>query len=214
MQSWTQVGLNWMGVKHPNYTQFTISLTDFNPCYSFTSVKPHRTSAVLIRRVHTNTSSRALAAPHPLWRASVPIRLRLHSTAPPPRTTKPTADTPAPIAPSTLPARKHKVELRPAPVKTLKSSQSPAQGSGATPLKPMKPEQLASTSTTPATSKSSVLSESVVEATRHDYEAASKHGILAPPPDGANRVYKLYHQAKELIVRFRFHFRWFSCDAM
>ena len=42
----------------------------------------------------------------------------------------------------------------------------------------------------------------MIEAAKEDYYDASQHGILAPPPEGASWVRKLYHQGKELFVCF------------
>ncbi len=43
----------------------------------------------------------------------------------------------------------------------------------------------------------------MIEVAKEDYEEASKHGILAPPPADASWAGKLFHQAKELFVRAR-----------
>ncbi|OCH91805.1 hypothetical protein OBBRIDRAFT_811989 [Obba rivulosa] len=122
----------------------------------------------------------------------------LSSSAPPPNTTpKPAKDQPS-IPPSSLPARKHKVELRPAPVKPP-STAPPAKDASS---------KLSSSHSSPASEKSStdipLTPKAVIEATKHDYEDASQHGILAPPPVDASWAGRLFHQAKEL---FKFYLR-------
>ena len=44
--------------------------------------------------------------------------------------------------------------------------------------------------------------ENLIEMTKYDVEDAAKHGILAPPPEGAGMVRKAIHQIKELFVSF------------
>ena len=41
----------------------------------------------------------------------------------------------------------------------------------------------------------------IVESAKIDYGEAARHGILAPPPAGASKIGKLWHQAKEYFVR-------------
>jgi LETM1 and EF-hand domain-containing protein 1 len=40
----------------------------------------------------------------------------------------------------------------------------------------------------------------IAESAKIDYGEASRHGILAPPPAGASKIGKLWHQAKEYFV--------------
>ena len=44
--------------------------------------------------------------------------------------------------------------------------------------------------------------ENPIEIAKHDIEDAAAHGILKPPPPGAGMVRRLFHQAKELFVRY------------
>ena len=41
----------------------------------------------------------------------------------------------------------------------------------------------------------------IVDITKKDMDEAAKHGILKPPPEGAGKIKRLFHQAKELFVR-------------
>ena len=47
-------------------------------------------------------------------------------------------------------------------------------------------------------------SSNILNTAKHDIEDAMQHGILRPPPEGAGRVSKLWHQLKELFVRLHF----------
>ncbi|KAH8093921.1 hypothetical protein BXZ70DRAFT_1079150 [Cristinia sonorae] len=99
------------------------------------------------------------------------------------------------------PPKKHKVDLKPGPLKprtpeaasTLPSSPLPEHNASLT-----KP----SDTTSPASSTEP--SGSVIETAKQDFADASQHGILAPPPEGASRIRTLFHQAKEL---FKFYVR-------
>lgn len=129
--------------------------------------------------------------------------LRFISSRPPPTTGATAQDIPHPVpSPS---ARKPKVDLRPGPVKPPKSSPdaSPATQS-AVPPNPA-PESIPSVSPSKAdvsaSSSSSAQKNSVIETAKEDLYDASKHGILAPPPENASWVGKLWHQGKELFVR-------------
>ncbi len=141
--------------------------------------------------------------------SSTTISRRLHtqtcrfSTAVPKFTQKAVSDLKQETAlPSPPPLKKHKVELRPAPVKTPKPQVSagppPPQpvlsSTAAEALKSSKPDE---SHTTVSPEKT----ESAKGTTSRDFEVASQHGILAPPPEDASRLYKLFHQAKELFVR-------------
>jgi len=104
-----------------------------------------------------------------------------------------------------------KLELRPGPVKTLSNAQSSNPPEPITVPSPKvsletstdieKEKRVVSSSSSTSTSGAS---ESVIETAKHDYEAAAVHGLLAPPPEGASRIRKLFHQAKEL---FKFYVR-------
>jgi len=116
----------------------------------------------------------------------------------------PASTEPAPLP--TSPPRKPKVELRPAPVRTIQSKQqTPA------PTKPP-PESKASSleqghsKITPATGEQTKQgkSESIVDITLADMKYAQIHGVLVPPPADASTLGRLWHQAKEL---FKFYMR-------
>jgi len=95
------------------------------------------------------------------------------------------------------PTKKHKVELKPAPVKPneLEKSTSPNHADSAVSQSTSTPS-----SSTPHTDTTS----GVIETAKHDYDDASQHGILAPAPQGSSRIYTLFHHAKEL---FKFYMR-------
>ncbi|TFY67236.1 hypothetical protein EVJ58_g1752 [Rhodofomes roseus] len=127
-----------------------------------------------------------------------PLSARLLSTStPPPGTTKP-GDAKPPIQNAST--SKPKVQLRPAPVKPGKPSAVPAEPVVASTTSPSAAAQKTASEAT----SSPTQAESVIEATKHDLEDAAQHGILAPPPEGASWVGKLWHQAKEL---FKFYWR-------
>ncbi|KAI0674838.1 hypothetical protein C8Q78DRAFT_1182760 [Trametes maxima] len=132
---------------------------------------------------------------------SLALHPRFVSTTPPPTTGSLSKDTP-PTASGTA-ARKHKVELRPGPVKPPKVS------SETTPA-PVSPAPSTSVSEhTPAAAHTSAEGSAhphattpvahVIEVAQEDYQEASKHGILAPPPPNASWAGRLFHQAKELF---------------
>lgn len=139
------------------------------------------------------------------WAATSPSSLlayqlsaRLLSTTPPPVKTKAGDVSPPPISTATS-VGKPKVQLRPAPVK-------PPPKLSAAPPEPVSAPTEASPATAksasaPEASKAAPHEEGIVEATKHDLEDASQHGILVPPPVDASWVGKLWHQAKELFVR-------------
>lgn len=94
-------------------------------------------------------------------------------------------------------SKKQKVELRPAPLRPK---------SAAPTLPTPKPSTNAAvsrapTAAGPSSSSASAQSEGVIEVAKHDVEDAAQHGILKPPPENANKIMKLFHQAKELFVR-------------
>ncbi|KAI0356304.1 hypothetical protein OH77DRAFT_1495632 [Trametes cingulata] len=134
---------------------------------------------------------------------------RFVSTNPPPTTEPTTSEAPPPGGPGAA-TRKHKVELRPGPVKPPKSSSesSPASASSAASSSASEPgSEHTSAATQPPSSSSETSSRpklsdaahKVIEVAKEDYQEASKHGILAPPPANASWVGKLFHQAKELF---------------
>lgn len=98
--------------------------------------------------------------------------------------------------PSTNP-RKHKLELRPSPVKPppiLTNLEPPPPLSLDPPTtQSQQKEQSAKSSTSVA--------DTIIENTKYDYEQARRHGILVPAPANASKIGKLWHQAKEIFVR-------------
>ena len=105
------------------------------------------------------------------------------------------------VPPSPPPLKKHKVELRPAPMKTPK----PQVLAGPPPVQAVSPhptviESQSSKTDEASTASSAEKPESIKDTNKRDLEVASQHGILAPPPEGSSRFYKLFHQAKELFV--------------
>ncbi|KAI9066620.1 hypothetical protein FKP32DRAFT_1589494 [Trametes sanguinea] len=125
---------------------------------------------------------------------------RFLSTNPPP-TVEPSSKEAPHVVPSSS-TRKPKVELRPGPVKPPKAT------SDATPTSASPASSSSSLEEPPATSHPSTSSShsdsanpvhTVIEVAKEDYQEASKHGILAPPPPNASWAGKLFHQAKELF---------------
>ncbi|KAH9858633.1 hypothetical protein C2E23DRAFT_799411 [Lenzites betulinus] len=137
------------------------------------------------------------------WRTSGPATVppfgsRFVSTTPPPTVSLASKELPPTV--TGAPPRKHKVELRPGPIKPPKSSaESTAVSSGATSASertPVTPQQPSESS---ASSGSTAHAHTVIEVAKEDYQEASKHGILTPPPANASWAGKLFHQAKELF---------------
>jgi hypothetical protein len=144
----------------------------------------------LVHRVHLNHRSLSSIPPSTEKNAAGPLSKSLEPPPPPP-------------SKSTLSScRKPKVELRPGPVKSTDPNHDRP-----TPTPPtVKPHHRSSTSprvssTTSVPSSTSSHASSVIETTKRDFDDATKHGILAPPPPGASRFRQIFHQAKELIVR-------------
>ncbi|KAJ3011915.1 hypothetical protein NUW54_g2023 [Trametes sanguinea] len=108
---------------------------------------------------------------------------RFLSTNPPPTVEPSSKEAPHVVHNSS--SRKPKVELRPGPVKPPKATSDTAPTSAS----------LASSSH----SDSANPVHTVIEVAKEDYQEASKHGILAPPPPNASWAGKLFHQAKELF---------------
>lgn len=92
-----------------------------------------------------------------------------------------------------VPSRKQKIELRPGPVKTPPTNQPNA--STVTTPGPAEVEKDVKKASDP------VPQPGLVESAKIDYGEAARHGILAPPPAGASKIGKLWHQAKEYFVR-------------
>ncbi|KAH9978978.1 hypothetical protein BGW80DRAFT_708454 [Lactifluus volemus] len=121
-----------------------------------------------------------------------PLLLSARSLSTPPSTTTKSKDastthTILPIPP------KHKVELRPGPVKPPIAPSNPHSP---------KLKELSSTNTSPqlqSTSSTAKSSETISETMREDMKYAYIHGILARPPPNAGKLARLWHQAKELF---------------
>lgn len=101
-------------------------------------------------------------------------------------------------------AKPRKVELRPGPLKATTSEQTSAREDLSPPV--VQPKSGVIIEKEDSTAKASAVpeSEGVIETAKHDYEVAADHGLLAPPPENASRLRKLFHQAKEL---FKFYVR-------
>ncbi|KAI0331040.1 hypothetical protein GY45DRAFT_1361124 [Cubamyces sp. BRFM 1775] len=113
-----------------------------------------------------------------------------------------TADTPSKEPPQVVPgtsARKHKVELRPGPVKPPKTASETIPASASSSSSEHTPATSPSTSASSAHSTHHGPVHTVIEVAKEDYQEASKHGILAPPPENASWAGRLFHQAKELF---------------
>lgn len=104
---------------------------------------------------------------------------------------------PRPSTPPSAPAPpKHKVDLRPAPIKPSRASTVSATH---VPLKAS-----VSLPTHAGASDSTPSLRDVKAAARHDIEAAEAHGVLKPPPEGANWFKSTLHKAIEIAVRLFF----------
>ncbi|KAH9945649.1 hypothetical protein B0H21DRAFT_744037 [Amylocystis lapponica] len=165
---------------------------------SLTAARRYRVAVDLHRRFHS------VPVVRPPWQCqggivSASFAIRSLTTAVPPRPAKSSTGTAPQDIPTTA-SRKNKVELRPGPVKPSKTPPAVAPVSKAPAAAHVAPTP--HTSTSPSTPVSST--ESLVEATKHDFEDASQHGILAPPPEGASWPRRLFHQAKEF---FKFYMR-------
>ncbi|KAF7790297.1 hypothetical protein EIP86_001251 [Pleurotus ostreatoroseus] len=131
---------------------------------------------------------------------------RLSSSLPPasPDQSKLASKPIPPTPPTSTAVKKPKVELRPAPVKPNPSDVFPKSAPSVSPT-----PRPATTANAPdngvqassLTTKTEKIPhrEGVIESAQHDFEYASSHGILAPPPPGANKLQKLIHQAKEFF---------------
>ncbi|KAI1796342.1 hypothetical protein LXA43DRAFT_1157234 [Ganoderma leucocontextum] len=138
------------------------------------------------------------------WRtAAYPRGSRFVSTTPPPPTDSVSKDVP-PLVSNASP-RKHKVELRPGPVKLPKTPSEPSPSPNASERAATSSSVSESTSTssgelapphnaTPAQPK-----HSVIQTAKEDLYDATKHGILKPPPADASWIGRLWHQGKELF---------------
>ncbi|KAF9047288.1 hypothetical protein BJ165DRAFT_1082310 [Panaeolus papilionaceus] len=109
--------------------------------------------------------------------------------------------TPPPPPPTQQLSKKPKLDLRPAPVKpTTKPTPPPLASS--TPILKQQPKS------TPASSSSKSSSGTGLAAAKEqaikDIHDAESHGILTPPPPGADWFRRILHQAIQL---FKFYFR-------
>ena len=178
---------------------------------SLTVTRHHRTvTALRFRPRHIHLSPSVRIADGASWRVSgspavYPRGSRFVSTAPQPPTGPASKDVPPPVP--TASPRKHKVELRPAPVK-------PPKPSSEAPPSPTASERAASSASVSESSSTppgelepphdaipAHPDHSVIQTAKDDYYDASKHGILKPPPADASWAGRLLHQGKELFVR-------------
>ncbi|RPD78374.1 hypothetical protein L226DRAFT_531719 [Lentinus tigrinus ALCF2SS1-7] len=163
----------------------------------------HSVSAARYRPRHIHLSSRA---PDGLsWRFSGAVAVYRPCVGVRYIASRTTGESPAKDIPLTVPAtspKKHKVELRPGPVKPQKASSEATSIPPPSATLSAAPESSTATPHAPSDASKSHVSthpESVIETAKEDYFDASQHGILAPPPEGASWVRKLYHQGKELF---------------
>ena len=168
---------------------------------SLAATRHHRSAAHLNRGLRYGLSVAVVGPGRSPWHTApppFPLATRLLSTSVKPPTGNPETSDGTQSVISAAP-RKPKVELRPAPVKPSKPAPSPAPVSASTPTQAeapaLSPSTSAQVSTTPHPH------ETVVEAAKHDFEDASQHGILLPPPEGASWPRRMFHQLKELFVR-------------
>ena len=165
-------------------------------------------AAVRLRPRHVHLSARIVDGA--AWRVSgslavYPRGSRFVSTTPPP----PTISTAKDASPSVTNAapRKHKVDLRPGPVKPPKAPSEPASSPNAS-ERAASPASVSETTSAPSgepeTAHDSIPTQpdhSVFQTAKEDYYDASKHGILTAPPADASWIGRLWHQGKELFVR-------------
>ncbi|CDO72765.1 hypothetical protein BN946_scf184994.g18 [Trametes cinnabarina] len=138
-----------------------------------------------------------------LWRTTALYSgTRFLSSNPPPPTIESSSKEVPPVVPGSS-TRKPKVELRPGPVKPPKAT-SESRSPSSSPVS----SNSTSSDHSPAASHPSANPShpspvnpvhTVIKVAKEDYQEASKHGILAPPPPDASWAGKLYHQAKELF---------------
>ncbi|KAF9507096.1 hypothetical protein BS47DRAFT_1385311 [Hydnum rufescens UP504] len=125
-------------------------------------------------------------------------------------------DQPTPVLQAGTLSKGRKVDLHPAPKKSTSPSEFPAasshtltspsinhtsRSSSKTLIKPVQPHTDDKTSTPPPSASSrpeNSKSGSSLEEARLVF-ASELQGVLAPPPEGAGRVARLIHQAKELF---------------
>ncbi|THH05464.1 hypothetical protein EW146_g9895 [Bondarzewia mesenterica] len=140
----------------------------------------------------------------PLRTFNSPHFPRLLSTSTPPPVTEKLASpaTPKPASGGVV-SRKLKVDLRPGPVKPPAKSSARLQDAAAT-SSASKSSTSSKKSTTAPASSTQGSSQSLLETTKQDLVDAHVHGIIPPPPPGANRIEKVWHQVKEF---FKFYVR-------
>lgn len=169
-----------------------------------------RTRSTALRMPPARQLSCAAVLPHRALRRGPQYTLgfrythpdRFYSTIPPPtEKTSGTSGTEPPIAPR---SKKPKVDLHPAP---LRPSPTPAPGSSVPKASAKSAAAHDPTTTASANSHTNQPDEGIITTAKHDIEEAAQHGILKPPPENANRLMKLFHQAKELFVCFIYELR-------
>lgn len=121
-----------------------------------------------------------------------------YSTVPSEVNVKPKTHIPPPS--NATSSRKPKVDLRPAPKKAV---QEPRSGTHPPrpPAPPIEEDAGSSTTSTPVTvsTPSTVPARGALESTKYDIAEATKHGILSPPPEGASRTSRVWHQLKQIF---------------
>ncbi|KAM5530923.1 hypothetical protein V8D89_015413 [Ganoderma adspersum] len=172
-----------------------------------TVTRHHRAvTAVRLRPRHVHLSARI--ADGAAWRVSGSLAVYPHgsrfvSTTPPPPTNSVAKDVPPSV--TNAAPRKHKVDLRPGPVKPPKASSEPTPSSDASERAASPASVSESTSASsgelepPHDSIPTQPDHSVFQTAKEDYYDASKHGILKAPPADASWIGRLWHQGKELF---------------
>ncbi|KAI8969574.1 hypothetical protein BD414DRAFT_510907 [Trametes punicea] len=163
--------------------------------------RPHPIVAgVRCSRRHTSLSMRTFNGLSRTPSGSLALHslgVRFLSTNPPPTTKSSSKELPPSTPPSST--RKHKVELRPGPVKSPRVASEPAPTAVSSVSPSSVPDRPSTSSSASSTQAQSTANHKVIEVAKEDYQEASKHGILAPPPENASWAGKLFHQAKELF---------------
>ncbi|EJD52705.1 hypothetical protein AURDEDRAFT_142579 [Auricularia subglabra TFB-10046 SS5] len=106
----------------------------------------------------------------------------------------------APLA--SAPARKSRVELRPAPRPTQSVTQDTPAPLASAPAAPQ-PDSSRKPTSAPQ-SQSIATSQSFTQTIQEDFASAERLGIITPPPVDASRLKKFWHRGKELV---KFYFR-------
>ena len=189
------LGRNGNGIGHRSALTFHYRSFCLSSLFSRYRLSQHVHTKGLVRP--TFVAPYSASTIHLSRRTTYPQRLLLSArslSTPPSTVTKSkdasTTHTIPPIPP------KHKVELRPGPVKP------PIAPSN---LHSPKLKESPTTDTSPqfqSTSSTAKSYETISETMEEDMKYAYIHGILARPPPDAGKLARLWHQAKELFVRW------------